>query len=79
VLGQGGVSALVAGQVGSTLVQRHTNTVVEDLHGVLGHTKIHLLANQLVRDGVVVPAHLDMVVQADPGLLPGGQGIGVLG
>ena len=49
----------------------------EDLHGSLRDAHLHLLLfDDLVGDRVVVPFHLDVIVDMDPGLFPLGIDIG---
>ena len=62
-------------------MRRHPRSFVEDLHGVGGEAHLDLDAQELIGHGVVVPVHLHVVVDADPGFLPllvlvgpGGQG-----
>ena len=51
-------------------VRGHPCSFVEYLHGVGGEADLDLGAQQLIGHGVVVPVHLHVVVDADPGLLP---------
>jgi len=51
----------------------HTAVLERNLDGMLGGPDIDLLANERVRDTVVMLVELDMVVNVDPGLLPHGE------
>ena len=51
-------------------VRRRQLATKEDLDGVRRDPRLNLLADQLERHRVEVPADLDMVVQADPAALP---------
>lgn len=72
VLGHRGVAPLLVGaQVGGD-----TPAAMEQLDGLGGDPSADLLADQLMRDRVVVPGDLDVVVDAGSAFLPLGILIG---
>src|ERR1019366_1035456 len=48
----------------------NTLPLIEDLHGSARAADVHLLADQLIRRAVVMPAQLDMIVEIYACLLP---------
>ncbi len=59
-----------------TEMARNPAAAVEQLDGGRGDPRGQRLADQAVRDRVVMPVDLDMVVDADPALLPLGVLVG---
>ena len=57
----------------------HALAAVQALHGVGGEAHVELAPGEGVRDGVVVPADLDVVVDVDPDLLPLGEHVALGG
>ena len=54
-------------------------SAVQALHGGGGQAHVELAPGQSVRDGVVVPVDLDVVVDVDPDLLPLGEHVALGG
>lgn len=73
VLGEGGVPAPRPGAPAGG----DAPAFVEDLHDVRGETHLNLGVQQPVRNRVVVTVHLDVIVEADAGLLPLGVLVGL--
>ena len=48
----------------------NASALVEDFNGLCGQTDVHLLFDKLIGDGVVMPFHLDVVIDMDPGFFP---------
>ena len=75
VLGHRGVAPLLVGaQVGGD-----APAAMEQLDGLGGDPRLDLLADQLMRDRVVVPGDLDVVVDAGSAFLPLGILVGPAG
>jgi hypothetical protein len=49
--------------------------VVEDFDRACGDARPHFLTQQLVRDRVIVLVDLDVIIDADPALLPFGKDV----
>ncbi len=52
------------------------STLVEYLDGGQGNTNVQLLFQQLIRHAVIMPVHLYVIVDIDPGLFPLGVFVG---
>ena len=51
-------------------MRSHTHPAVDDFHRLPGQVHVHLLVHQRIRHAVVVPLHLDVIVDVDAGRLP---------
>ena len=57
----------------------NASTLVEDFNGLCGQPDLHLFFDQLIGYGIVMPFHLDVVIDMDPSLFPLCVDIGLSG
>lgn len=55
---------------GAAQMRRHPLTAEENLDGLLSDASLDLLMHEVVRDAVVVPGDLDVIIEVDPAALP---------